>query len=103
MEGPKARHGIVLNRASMVIAATVNGQGIGLARSTLAAWDLVNGRLVAPFTASLPLTTACWIVAPQATAALPRIATVRGGMLAEADEDRRQLGSIDVRGPADRP
>src|SRR4029079_18778228 len=39
-------HGPVLNRASMVIDAAVDAQGIALARTTLAAWDLINGRLV---------------------------------------------------------
>ena len=34
----------------MVIDAAVDGQGIALARTTLAAWDLINGRLVRPFT-----------------------------------------------------
>ena len=38
----------VMNRASMVIDAAVNGQGIALARTALAAWDLINKRLVAP-------------------------------------------------------
>src|SRR3954453_21344980 len=42
-------HGPVLNRASMVIDAAIKGQGVGLARTTLAAWDLINQRLVAPF------------------------------------------------------
>ena len=42
-------HGPILNRASMVIDAAINGQGIALARTTLAAWDLINGRLVRPF------------------------------------------------------
>ena len=39
-------HGPVLNRASMLIDAAVDGQGVALARTTLAAWDLINGRLV---------------------------------------------------------
>ena len=34
--------GPVLNRASMVIDAAVDGQGIALARTTLAAWDLIS-------------------------------------------------------------
>ena len=42
-------HGPVLNRASMVIDAAIDGQGIALARTTLAATDLINGRLVRPF------------------------------------------------------
>jgi LysR family glycine cleavage system transcriptional activator len=39
-------HGPVFNRASMLIDAAVDGQGVALARTTLAAWDLINGRLV---------------------------------------------------------
>ena len=52
----------------MVIDAAINGQGIALARTTLAAWDLINGRLVRPFPESLPLSKTYWIVCPKATA-----------------------------------
>ena len=87
----KPLQGLVMNRASMVIDAAVNGQGIGLARTTLAAWDLINNRLVAPFAEALPLTSAYWIVAPQATADLPKIATFRKWLLAEAADDRKRV------------
>lgn len=40
-----ATHGPVLNQVSMVIDAAINGQGVALARTTLAAWDLINGHL----------------------------------------------------------
>jgi LysR family glycine cleavage system transcriptional activator len=56
------RHGPVLNRASMVIDAAIGGQGIALARTTLAAWDLINGRLVRPFAQALRLSKTYWIV-----------------------------------------
>jgi LysR family transcriptional regulator, glycine cleavage system transcriptional activator len=91
---PKSLQGVVLNRASMVIDAAINGQGIGLARSTLAAWDLINKRLIAPFPLSLPLTTAYWIVAPEATVDLPKIATFRSWLFSEAAEDRRLLDAL---------
>ncbi len=87
----KPLQGLIMNRASMVIDAAVNGQGIALARTTLAAWDLINKRLVAPFTETLPLSSAYWIVAPQATADLPKIVTFRNWLLAEAAEDRVQV------------
>ena len=51
--GAELSHGPVLNRASMAIDAAVDGQGVALARTTLAAWDLINGRLVRPFAVSL--------------------------------------------------
>ena len=98
VKAPKSLQGVVLNRASMVIDAAINGQGVALARSTLAAWDLINKRLVAPFSMSLPLTTAYWIVAPQASAELPKIATFRSWLLAEAKEDRRQVRALAAKG-----
>lgn len=94
VKAPTALQGIVLNRASMVIDAAINGQGIGLARSTLAAWDLINARLIAAFAVTMPLSTAYWIVAPQAMADLPKIATFRNWLLAEAAEDRRQVDGL---------
>jgi LysR family glycine cleavage system transcriptional activator len=84
-------HGPVLNRASMAIDAAMNGQGIALARTTLAAFDLINGRLVRPFTESLRLSKSYWIICPKATAALPKIKTFREWLVSEAASDMRQL------------
>lgn len=84
-------HGPVLNRASMVIDAAINGQGIALARTTLAAWDLINGRLVRPLPDSIPVSKTYWIVCLRVTAALPKIVTFRDWLLAEAAKDLRQL------------
>src|SRR5215204_37659 len=89
-----AIHGPVLNRASMLIDAAVDGQGVALARTTLAAWDLINGRLVRPFPIAMPLTKTYWIVCPKATAALPKIAAFRDWLLVEAAADARQLKRI---------
>ena len=86
--------GPVMNRASMVIDAAVDGQGIALARTTLAAWDLLNRRLVRPFAASLRLSKAYWIICPKATAALPKIAIFREWLLAEAADDTRRLKAL---------
>ena len=85
------KHGPILNRASMVIDAAINGQGIALARTTLAAWDLLNGRLVRPFPESLRLSKTYWIVCPKATSKVPKIVTFRGWLLAEASQDLRRL------------
>ena len=84
-------HGPVFNQASMAIDAAVDGQGIALARSALAAWDLRAGRLVRPFTLSLKVPYSYWIVCPKPTAALPKISTFREWLLAEADEDSRRM------------
>src|SRR4051812_15343732 len=87
-------HGPVLNRASMVIDAAVNGQGIALARTTLAAWDLINGRLVRPFAESLPLSKTYWIICPKATSNVPKIVTFRNWLQAEAAADARRLKAV---------
>jgi LysR family transcriptional regulator, glycine cleavage system transcriptional activator len=90
-DGADVAHGPVLNRASMVIDAAINGQGVALARTTLAAWDLINGRLVRPFPDSQPVSKTYWIVCPKATMTLPKIMTFRDWLLAEAARDLRQL------------
>jgi len=92
---PVAR-GPVLNRASMLIDAAVDGQGVALARTALAAWDLINGRLVTPIDVSLKLSNTYWIVCPKATSAVPKIATFRKWLLAEAAEDARRLKELSL-------
>ena len=86
-----ALNGPVLNQASILIDAAVNGQGVALARTTLAAWDLISGRLVRPLSLSLPLANTYWIVCPKASANAPRIAAFRAWLLAEARDDARKL------------
>ncbi len=87
--------GPVLNRASMLIDAAVDGQGVALARTTLAAWDLLANRLVRPFGLALPLSKSYWLVCPKATAALPKITVFRDWLLAEASDDIRRLAVLD--------
>jgi LysR family transcriptional regulator, glycine cleavage system transcriptional activator len=86
-------HGPALNSASMLIDAAVDGQGIALARTALAARDLISGRLVRPIDVSLRMSNTYWIVCPKATAALPKIKLIREWLLAEAADDLRRLKS----------
>jgi LysR family transcriptional regulator, glycine cleavage system transcriptional activator len=83
--------GPILNQASMAIDAAIDGQGVALARSALAAWDLISGRLVRPFKTALPVPYAYWIVCPRSTASLPKILTFRNWLIAEAADDEKQL------------
>ena len=94
VEDIDAARGPILNQASMAIDAAVDGQGVALGRSALAAWDLIAGRLVRPFKFSLPLNYAYWIVCPRATAMLPKIVLFRDWLLAEAAEDTRRVISL---------
>jgi LysR family glycine cleavage system transcriptional activator len=86
--------GVIFNQASMAIDAAIQGQGVAMARTALAAWDLLAGRLVKPFPQALPAPFAMWIVCPKATAELPKIATFRQWLLAEAEQDSRALKSL---------
>jgi len=71
VHGVELAHGPVLNRVTMAIDAAVDGQGIVLARTTLAATDLINGRLLRPFAEELRLSKTYWIICPKATTTLP--------------------------------
>ena len=82
---------LVFNQASMAIDAAVGGQGVALARTALAAWDVLAGRLVRPFAHALKVPYAYWIVCPQTTAGLPKICAFRDWLLAEAAEESRRL------------
>ena len=90
---PEQLPGPVLNRASMLIDAAIDGQGIALARTTLAAWDLISGRIVRPFDLSWPPADTYWIVCPKAAARIPKIAAFRQWLLAEAETDARRLAA----------
>jgi len=65
-----------------------------LARTALAAWDLINGRLVRPVDVSLRMSNSYWIVCPNATAALPKIKAFREWLLTEAAEDMRRMKTL---------
>lgn len=89
-----AVHGPVLNRDAITIDAAINGQGIALTRTTLSAWDLINGRLVRPVAETLPASKAYWIVCPKAVAMQPKIATFRDWLLDETASDMKQLKKL---------
>lgn len=86
--------GIVFNQASMAIDAAVDGQGIALARTALASWDLLSGRLVKPFPQAVEAPYAYWIVCPKASAALPKIAIFREWLLKEAAADAKRMSEL---------
>ncbi len=89
------RHGVVFNQASMAIDAAVDGQGIALARTALASWDLICGRLVRPFAQALAVPYAFWIVCPKSAAELPKISAFRAWLLQEALDDARRIAALD--------
>ncbi len=98
IEDVSLARGPVLDQDAMVIEAAVDGQGVALARTTLAAWDLLAGRLVRPSPLALAVPYAYWIVCPRATATLPKIVTFRNWLLAEAARDILRLATLECAG-----
>lgn len=100
--GIDVERGVVFNQASMAIDAAIQGQGVAMARTALAAWDLLAGRLVRPFALALDAPFALWIVCPKATAELPKIATFRRWLLEEAAQDTARLSKREPRASPER-
>lgn len=96
VEDAAVSQGPVLNRDSMAIDAAVDGQGFVLARTTLASWDLLTGRLVMPLPLSLKLPRTYWIVCPKVNSQLPKVTTFRDWLLAEVATDKRRLSKMDA-------
>jgi len=81
-----ASRGPVFSNSSMALQAAIEGHGVALAGSVLAADDLAAGRLVKPFDVSLaaPVEFAYYVVSLEADANQPKIAAFREWVLAEA-------------------
>ena len=77
------------------IDAAVQGQGIALARTALAAQDLIQGRLVRPFAVSLPAPFAYFIVCPRASATKQKVVLFRDWLVEEAEADARALARME--------
>ena len=90
VEGVEPTRGPKFSQESMVVQAAIEGHGVALASSVLVADDLAAGRLCKPFTLSLPIRFAYYVVAPEAAADRPKVAAFRAWILAEA---KRESGS----------
>jgi LysR family glycine cleavage system transcriptional activator len=99
--GVDPRRGPMFTDSGIVVQAAAEGQGVALARTALAAWDIAAGRLVRPFDIGMPHDFAYYLVCPEATAERPRIAAVRAWLLTEAASYERELARLapDVRRP----
>jgi LysR family glycine cleavage system transcriptional activator len=81
-----------ISDSGMLVDAAIRGQGIALARWTLAYDDLAGGRLavVFPKQRALPTGKAYYIVGPRETLRRAPVAAFRGWMVAQAGELRRR-------------
>ncbi len=69
----------------MALEAAIEGQGVALASHANVDHDLAAGSLVVPFDVSVcdPLDFAYYIVSPERTAEIPKVAAFRAWVLAE--------------------
>jgi LysR family glycine cleavage system transcriptional activator len=72
------------NSSEHVLQAAVQGEGVALGRSALVAEDLSTGRLIKPFSLSLPTELAYYIVYPPASLKRSRVKVFRDWLLIEA-------------------
>ena len=84
VSGANATRGPTFNHSNVVIEAAIDGQGVALARSAIAAAALADGRLIKPFDIILPLAAAYYVVSPWENADRPKVAIFRDWLLAEA-------------------
>ena len=82
-----ATRGPKFSQESLTVQAAVEGHGVALISNVLVADDLAARRLCRPFELSLPMSFAYYVVAPETTAARPKVAAFLDWVLAEAARD----------------
>jgi LysR family transcriptional regulator, glycine cleavage system transcriptional activator len=87
--------GIHFTQTDLAIQAAIDGQGIALGDSTLAADDLASGRLIRPFDLSLkgPPQFAYYLVCPEGTADQTLVKAFREWIIAEAAQMKKPDGA----------
>lgn len=85
VRSPRKGRRTELTDSSMLIEAALSGQGVGLARFSLAVDDLAAGRLVLPFpkARSLPTGLAYYLAAPRESLRRPVVAAFRDWIVEE--------------------
>ncbi len=88
--GVDPSRGTVLDDSRMLVAAAVEGQGVALARRSLAIDDLAAGRLVLPFPTirALRVEKAYFVVAPRRAVARPEVRAFLDWLKVESAELR---------------
>jgi LysR family glycine cleavage system transcriptional activator len=84
--GVDPRRGLRIGSSIMALQAAIDGQGIALGRSVIAANDLEEGRLVRPLAGGCPANYAYYLVYPQDTALNPGAKAFADWLQQEAGE-----------------
>lgn len=84
VSGVDISRGLRFNAAGLAIQAAAEGAGVLLARHSLVADDLASGRLVVPFSVSLPIAMAYHLVCDERSLRIPKVKAFRDWVLREA-------------------
>jgi LysR family glycine cleavage system transcriptional activator len=84
VRGVNASRGPIFDDASMALEAAIEGQGVVLTRTALAADALARGQLVKPFDLSMPARFAYYLVCPEGTETRPKVKAFRRWIAAQA-------------------
>lgn len=84
VRGVDPTRGSHFSHASLALAAAVDGLGVAVNLSALAAEHIAAGHLVVPFEPRIPLTSAYYLVTPEAKKSDPNLAAFREWLLKEA-------------------
>jgi DNA-binding transcriptional LysR family regulator len=95
VRGVDGTRGPMLDDSSMLVEAAVRGQGVALARWSLAVDDLAAGRLVRPFPeiALMPTGRAYWLAIPRDRMQRAGVAAFREWIVRESRSLRRRHGA----------
>lgn len=89
--GVDPRRGLRIGSSIMALQAAIDGQGIALGRSVIAANDLAEGRLVRPLAAAFPTNYAYYLVQPRDTALAAPANAFAAWLRQEAGEFERTM------------
>ena len=82
-------HNLLFTQSDLALQAAIAGQGVALARNSLAYTDIKNGLLVNPFGGGAPVKTACYICGRRDVWRLDKIVALRDWLATEAANDQK--------------
>lgn len=91
VQGVDAGRGPGFSDSAMVLSAAIAGQGVALARASLAIDDLAAGLLVLPFGPSVDTGYDYWFATAEASAGLAKVRAFRDWIMAEAADTEARI------------
>lgn len=88
--------GRVFTQSDLTLQAAIEGHGVALARSSLAADDLRKGLLIDPLGVRIPVQSGCYLCARKEVWDAPKIVLLREWLAGEAARDRRMFQTGDA-------